>query len=153
MKIHPDHVEGVRPGSESQADKARQPREDFAEVLSGAVSQEAQASARQAAPLAPPVASLAQVQAVQAAQAAASGDEAVVRMEGILERWENYAANLREVPGASLRSAWAELEGISGEVEQVKGLTAGNPGLRGLADELEVLAVTERIKFNRGDYQ
>jgi len=27
-----------------------------------------------------------------------------------------------------------------------------DPGLKPIADELEILAATERVKFNRGDY-
>jgi hypothetical protein len=32
------------------------------------------------------------------------------------------------------------------------GLGKDHPGLQSVVDEMEILAVTERIKFNRGDY-
>jgi len=48
------------------------------------------------------------------------------------------------------------LEDIDGTVQQIKGenpdLATKHPALSGMVSELEVMTVTERIKFNRGDY-
>ena len=56
----------------------------------------------------------------------------------------------------SLRQAYALLQGIDGQVASLKENTAGlrgqNPGLDTLVNNLEVLATTEKFKFNRGDY-
>ena len=83
--------------------------------------------------------------------------EAFTQASGTLDLWDSYAKTLgSSADGGSLRDAYALLEGIDSQVAQLKQGTAGvrgkNPGLDSLLNELEVMAVTENFKFNRGDY-
>ncbi len=79
-------------------------------------------------------------------------------IDNLLSRWEKYAHQLTAEP-PELRSANGILDEISTEIGALKANWPQQtppqpmvPELRGVLDELEVLAVTERIKFNRGDY-
>jgi hypothetical protein len=78
-------------------------------------------------------------------------------LDTLMNEWEEYAARLQE-PSASLnlRQANGVLEHIERGVASIKdrypGLGDEAPGLQAVVDEMEILAVTERIKFNRGDY-
>ncbi len=83
--------------------------------------------------------------------------EAFNQASGTLDMWESYVGTLGDVgKGGSLRDAYALLQGIDGQVNALKENTAGlrgqNPGLDTLVNNLEVLATTEKFKFNRGDY-
>ena len=91
-------------------------------------------------------------------QSAGFESKAMDTLDNLLTRWENYAHQLAAEPGG-LRHANGILEEISTEIGALKANWPQQsppqpvaPGLRGVLDELEVLAVTERIKFNRGDY-
>jgi hypothetical protein len=84
----------------------------------------------------------------------AFSEEAADMVEDVLTELEGYAAQLDRAEAADLRTAFASLqnmqEGISGFRERFPGESAGTAGE--LIDELDVLAVTETFKFNRGDY-
>ncbi|MDR1686918.1 MAG: hypothetical protein LBR82_10895 [Desulfovibrio sp.] len=84
----------------------------------------------------------------------AFSEEAADMVEDVLTKLEGYAAQLGRAEAADLRTAFASLrnvqEGISGFRERFPGESAGTAGE--LIDELDVLAVTETFKFNRGDY-
>ena len=76
---------------------------------------------------------------------------------GTLDMWDSYVSTLGDAGNnGSLRQAYALLQGIDGQVASLKENTAGlrgqNPGLDTLVNNLEVLATTEKFKFNRGDY-
>ncbi|MCL1890119.1 MAG: hypothetical protein FWF99_06445 [Desulfovibrionaceae bacterium] len=77
----------------------------------------------------------------------------MARLDGLLGQWEHYAATLNDSSGAGLKNIHRLLGDLGG---QISGLKASMPesasGLRGLVNELEVLAVTEEFKINRGDY-
>lgn len=75
-------------------------------------------------------------------------------MDKLLEQMGLYAASLAQGNGANLK----ELSGMLAEVDSgISGLKQRFPALPGseagaVLNELEVLAVAERFKFNRGDY-
>ena len=74
-----------------------------------------------------------------------------------MREWENYAATLQASGrDKGLRPAFGVLENIETGLKELKdkwpSLSRDHPGLKSVVDELEVMAVTERIKFNRGDY-
>jgi hypothetical protein len=87
----------------------------------------------------------------ESAEGAASG------LNGLLDELTAYALELGG-RGDPLRSAHGRLEGIESRLNALKAdpaagqVLAQNRGLAGIANELEVLAATERFKFNRGDY-
>lgn len=74
---------------------------------------------------------------------------------GTLALWDNYTRILGGATSdSSLRDAWGMLEGIDAQVAQMHNHPARalNPGLDGVLNELEIMAATEKFKFNRGDY-
>lgn len=152
MKIHPDHVEGVRQSEQTRPDKVGRPQDGFADLLDEEVSKTASTQAKAASTVLPPlVGRVLPSEAAEAPQGAGSETrDTVAAMDGLLDQWEKYAAGLSS--GGSLKDADAALQDIEGEVAKVKDMASDDSGLKAIADELEVLTTTERIKFNRGDY-
>ena len=152
MKIHPDQIEGVRQGQQQdRADKAKQPGQAFGDVLTSALEQGGAAKA--AAPV-PPLLGMDPTLGVSAVSAGQTDQQAVVaRVEGMLDQVEQYAGNLE---GRSLKQAYATLEGIRGQVADIReewpSMEQDNPALSAMVNELDVLSATETFKFNRGDY-
>lgn len=82
-------------------------------------------------------------------------EEAFAQASGTLDMWDKYASILGSSPADSaLRDAYSLLEGIDSRIVELRGnaVTATNPALNGLLNELEILSATEKFKFNRGDY-
>ncbi|MBQ7617532.1 MAG: hypothetical protein IJS50_01530 [Desulfovibrio sp.] len=76
---------------------------------------------------------------------------------GTLDLWDSYTRTIRTSSDHnSLRDAYSILESIGSQVEQLKTNTASlknpAPGLNSIINQLDVMATTERVKFNRGDY-
>jgi hypothetical protein len=163
MKIHPDPLEGVRPDSASQTNKARPTSTAFGDLLSQEVAKSGTQAPKTSAILPPPgglgsLSALLGVGKVESVAPAPKAEAALVdTVENLLDKWDQYAQNLQGGTGAvDLKKAYGVLEDIDGTVQRIKGenpdLAAQHPALQGVVSELEVLAVTERIKFNRGDY-
>lgn len=158
MKIRPDQIEGVRPDQQSKADKARKSQNAFDEVLTGEVAKTAKPQG--VAPVAPPpgMHPLQGVASVETAQPVApvSKDtgQTISKVEDALGQLETYAASLQDAgpDGTGLKQAYQALNGLTDGVEDLKEMSREHPGLREMVNELEVLARTEQIKFNRGDY-
>lgn len=69
--------------------------------------------------------------------------------------WDSYSRVLgANRSDSSLRDAYAVLEDINAQVANLRenGTRGQNPGLDAILNELEIMAATERFKFNRGDY-
>ena len=169
MKIHPDQLEGVRPDQTGQTGKPRSTSTAFGDLLNQEVSRSGGQTAKPVAPLPPPgglgtlgaLGALAATQnagAVEATTQAPQAEKAIMEtVENLLDKWDVYAQSLQGAPGeAGLKRAYGVLDDIDGTVKKLKGdnpdLSGMSPALRGMVSELEVMAVTERIKFNRGDY-
>ncbi len=174
MKIHPDQLEGVRADQTSQTNRTRQTNTAFGDLLSQEVGKSGADSAKPVATLPPPgglgglntLGSLLGAQSVEAtsveavAQAPQAEKAIMQTVENLLDKWDQYATNLQGASGApnaaNLKQAYGVLDDIDGTVRKLKGdnpdLASKNPALQGMVSELEVMAVTERIKFNRGDY-
>lgn len=73
---------------------------------------------------------------------------------GTLALWDNYTRALGSPRDGSLRDAWGFLENIDAQIGQMRDnpARAKNPELDSILNELEIMAATEKIKFNRGDY-
>ena len=76
---------------------------------------------------------------------------------GTLDLFDSYARTLASgTESGNLRNAYSILENIDSQVSQLKTnasqMQQQNPGLNSLVNDLEIMATTERIKFNRGDY-
>lgn len=162
MKILPDQLESVRLDQTSQTGKAAQTGSAFGDVL----SQELGSAGAQSTPTSPLASldglgalnTLMGVQDVEAtSEIKPTGNEIMNKVESVLDKWDQYAQNLQSTGSAgSLKQAYGVLDDIDGAVRQIKGdnpdLASNHPALQGVVSEIEALTVTERIKFNRGDY-
>lgn len=165
MKINPDQSGAVKPDEERDVRQVRKSSERFEDLLSraaekmNAVSRE-QASRPPGQMMGPgPTMHLTAMQMLHpSAQAPATETKAMDTIDSLLSQWENYAHQLASSPHG-LRNAHDTLNRISTEIGQLKANwpqddQAAGPGadLRNMLNELEVMAVTERVKFDRGDY-
>ena len=75
---------------------------------------------------------------------------------GTLDLLDVYAQKLNSTDKVNLREAYSILETIGDKVEQLKtnahSLSTPNFNLNSLINEIDIMATTEKIKFNRGDY-
>lgn len=160
MKIHPDQLRALEQ-EQAKSRSAQEADKGFGELLAKEVEGTAPTTAQGAA--APPLGGAALSGNILAAQSAAgepseSGQEVMERLENLLGEWEAYANNLGSTAeGGGLRQANGNLETIENEVASLKQTMSGrgqegDDELKAVIDEVEILAVTERIKFNRGDY-
>ncbi len=165
MKIHPDQLESVRLDQTTQTNRGTQQTSTaFSALLNEEVAKTGtQTTAGSTAPLPPPgglgtLSSLIGVQSVQATSEATQSESAIMdKVDSVLDKWDQYAQSLQGTSGsASLKQAYGVLDDIDGAVQRIKGdnpdLATKYPALQGVVSELEALTVTERIKFNRGDY-
>lgn len=82
--------------------------------------------------------------------------EAADDMESMLSMLDDYAKQLALDGKADLRGAYTMLESVSGKINELKtrhpDMAKSHPGLASLIEEIDVLAIAETYKFNRGDY-
>ena len=82
--------------------------------------------------------------------------DAANTMESMLSTLDGYASELALDQKGNLRGAYAMLENVNGQINDLKtrypDMAKNHPGLASLINELETLTVTETYKFNRGDY-
>jgi len=153
MKIRPDQIEGVQPEQAQRKNKADKSGQAFGELLNNEVAKgdsPAAASGAIPPPIVNPLIAAEAANGVQRPDAAANA--VAGQVESVLDKWDSYAATLAG-PQAGLKSAYGTLDEIANEVAAIKeGQPNLDPGLKSIVDELETLAVTERFKFNRGDY-
>lgn len=160
MKINPDQIESVRQQQEQKkSQKVAGNGNAFGELLSQEVAKASASGSTAAAQApAPPMAVNPLLHMQQVENTAAVGKEQQViaqQVDGALSKLENFAKNLEEP--SSLKQAHSALEELSGDLAAMKNewpdLAEKHPELGAVVNELEVLSVTERFKFNRGDYQ
>ncbi|CCO22810.1 hypothetical protein [Maridesulfovibrio hydrothermalis] len=160
MKISPEQIEALKLQQQQLDNKAKKvDGAAFGEFLNQEVQQ---GSARKTATPPPvpglhamnPLLQVQQVAQVQPAQVSES--EFVGKVEQIFGQLDSYAQQLGSSSEGGLKQAYNTLEGIQGGVDSLKkdwpGVASENPELGAIVGELEVMAVTEQIKFNRGDY-
>lgn len=155
MKIRPDQIEGVRQEQQQQTNRIKQPQQAFDDLLNEEVSKAE--GTQQTKGLAPPpiVNPLLQTGAVQSVSAveASTSEGAVEQIDGLLNKWDDYADKLGS---SELKDAYGALEDISGNVSMLKqqypNMATENPGLNEMVNDLDTMAATEQFKFNRGDY-
>lgn len=84
-----------------------------------------------------------------------SGQQIMEQVDELLDKWENYAQQLQQ-PDQGLKKGYQTLEEIDSAVkllqENMPESGTNNEQIKPLLNELEIMAVTEKIKFNRGDY-
>lgn len=101
--------------------------------------------------------SVGSVDGVDATSTDATGlDEAMAQLDGLLDNWDAYARELGQGASSSgLRGAYSMLQGIDSSLRDLKQTMpnlSDHEGLAAVVNELEVMAATEKFKFNRGDY-
>jgi hypothetical protein len=149
MKIQTNGLESLLQSGQNKAGKTGKGLAGFAGLLDQEVSKASENQANAAGTVLPPLTGpLLAAQGLESVEPEA-GDP-VAALDGLLDKWENYAAGLGS--GQSLKQAEGSLQDLEAETARIKEMAQADPGLSAVADELEVLAVTERTKFNRGDY-
>jgi hypothetical protein len=159
MKIQTDQITPVQQtGTVQKAKNAAST--SFGDILAQEVG--ASQPASQAASLPPlgAVAGLAQAMATQAVtkttDVSSERQTVMDNVDTVLNQWEKYSGQLAGGSATQLRQAYGTLETIQAGVQKIKddhpGLDAHSPQLSSLVNELDVMATTEKIKFNRGDY-
>ncbi len=161
MKIQTDQLTALRQAAEKTAG-TKDDSDAFAALLAQQVGsgQTSQTSGLSAPPLAGyaglDVGGTEAAGAVEASAPLTDEEQAVMNnMDSLLAKWETYADQLAAGSGGdSLKQAYGVLENIETGVKQLKDdlPSDANTGLGSLVNELEVMTVTEKIKFNRGDY-
>lgn len=165
MKINPDQSQVVKPDAERDVRKGHKAGERFEDLLFRATEKVGSSGDESSA-----ISSMRSINPGSAMsmtptellfpieQSSGFESKAMDTLDNLLSRWENYAHQLTAQP-QGLRQANGILEDISTEIGALKanwpqeqGSPQPGPELRNMLDELEVMAVTERIKFNRGDY-
>ena len=163
MKINPDQSSVVKADADRDVRRVSKGSDRFGDLLSRAAEnlasgQSPQSGAERVVNQGPPMSLTPTQMLFPVEQSPGFESKAMDTLDHLLSRWEKYAHQLTADP-QGLRHANGILEDISTEINALKAnwpqQTPPLPlaqDLRGVLDELEVLAVTERIKFNRGDY-
>lgn len=160
MKIQTDQLTTLRQATESSSE-AQKPSDAFASMLAKEVgSQTSQESGLTAPPLsglgALNIPGIQDVETVAATSPTSEVESAAMdTMDSLLDQWDDYTAQLAAgSQDDSLKKAYGVLENITSGVQELKSnLPAGTSSTLGsMINEMEVLATTEQIKFNRGDY-
>jgi hypothetical protein len=159
MKIQTDQITPVKQTGTVHKPTSP-PASNFGEILAREVEGGSKAQRAVAPPPLAGAAGLAQAMAAQAAEKVtdvASERRAVMdNVDSILNQWEKYSGQLAGGSSVQLRQAYGTLETIHSGVKRLKdehpGLDGHSPQLSSLVNELDVMATTEKIKFNRGDY-
>jgi hypothetical protein len=159
MKIQTEHLQTLQ--NDEARRKTAQTPEGFEALLTRSMEEEiareaSPASGTEAFPrgLAPIVPLEGIAPAVPQEQG--EGLEIASRMEDLLTGLEDYARQLTADSPGALRSAHALLADTAGGIASLKSahpdMARDQPALAGMVNELEILAVNETFKFNRGDY-
>ncbi len=163
MKITQDTTSALQQAESQERSRTSSDAEVFGDILAREVQgTEAQGTAQTAVP--PIDGGMLEIASLIEAEGTAPTADltekertAMENVDSLLTEWENYADQLAsgEQEGG-LRQAYGVLEHIESGVQKLKqdwpGMDQENPNMGSLVNELEVMAVTEKIKFNRGDY-
>lgn len=144
------------------------PVEGDAQAFQAALSERLDAGAAQAENAVPSMPGGAQTELISQILLGAGDDDAGSAMSaeaaqtafhdasGALDMWDSYVETLGSGRRESLRDAYALLEDISSKLGDLKrsapALESRMPGFGDFVNRLDVLATSERFKFNRGDY-
>ncbi len=160
MKIHADQLNALL-RQEQAAKKDAPDGSGFGAVFAGELGQvEARAQGAQLPPLGAQAGLISGLLLdSQESVTAADPTEDIIRQSfqqasELLDSWDTYANALSS--GNDLKSVYPMLEGLEKRIQSLRQgsapLAGKHAGLDSLINELEVLASTEKFKFNRGDY-
>jgi hypothetical protein len=157
MKIHPDQLKNLQEQVSKQQGGQYQQDSNFSRILEQELQPEKKAPEQTSASRL----DQASLQALhtqlktQGTEQSSNLSEAgpMHKIESLLGQWEIYSQQLQQ--GESLQQSYQTLQNINQDIQELKQspeLERQGPELGSMLGELEVLAVTEEIKFNRGDY-
>ena len=162
MKINTELLKAVQEQEINKNKSPEQAKQDFKQVLEKNMSSEQDANKNQksAAQMPGPnqLAALhAQIQTNSTSSVQSESIESSMRekIDQVLSKWENYSQQLQS-GDKSLKSSFNTLEEISENVRNLQSelseSSQQDQGIKSILDELEIMTVTEKVKFNRGDY-
>jgi hypothetical protein len=161
MKIHADQLKGLLEPEQQQKSSKQQPGEAFEQMLNKALSpQTGQASGPAAKPMTGASLDALHTQLRSGLTQAAPIDKPAAEplltsVDRVLEQWEKYAEELQSGP-SNLKQSYDALKEIGRSLEAAEAALqeqgGEDPALDPVLNELRIMAVTEEIKFNRGDY-
>lgn len=163
MKITNEELDALRQQEQAKA-KSTSEAGNFGEVLAQQLGGESASSKVEGLGAPPPgvktlgIGSMLQVENLSEIQETVPTEREVMEnIDSLLSKWENYAQTLNtQDQDEGLRQAYGVLENIEQDIEGLKGtvpnLAQENSDLQNMVDELEIMTVTEKFKFNRGDY-
>lgn len=161
MEINTQQMEALLHLQEQQAQLPRKqaaPATGFEALLNGQIGQENTEAASNPAAIAglyPQIMFDNHHESAEQDPDAAVLQAAFEQASGALDLWDSYARTLgTSTTDSALRDAWGLLQGIDDQIAQLRDnpIRARSSALDSILNELEVLATTERFKFNRGDY-
>ncbi|MFP4480966.1 MAG: hypothetical protein ACOC43_09385 [Desulfohalobiaceae bacterium] len=157
MKIHPDQLQKIQEQLQQQRTEKSKQDQGFARILEQQLGSAQQTSGQTASHQLDKSSMQALHTQLKTQEAESPGNQfeagPMQRFEQILGQWEEYSQQLQQ--GQSLRQSYQTLQSINQDIQDLKQspeLSGQNPELKSMLGELEVLAVTEEIKLNRGDY-
>jgi|GEM_PF-1051871 DNA repair ATPase RecN len=154
MKITPEQINQLR-NQEQNQQRTQKSQEDFARLLNQEAEKANKTDSAQAGKSGnrENISSSTYLQ-VSLLNNNPSQSAAMDNLDDILSKWEKYADQLNS-PKSSLKEAYSGLEEISRAVEDMKGKVDPDKHgseIQNILNELDVMATTEMMKFNRGDY-
>ena len=163
MKIQSEQIQALNKASSAETTKSVQ-EQNGQDVFGNILAKEMDAANTTVAASTPPplggvmdTGRLLQAEAAAPAENLSESERVVMEnVDQLLNQWEVYAGRLgSEEEASSLKEAYGVLEDIESGVQQLKEdnpVIGESPDLESLVNELEVMAATEKIKCNRGDY-
>ncbi|MFP4314914.1 MAG: hypothetical protein ACLFQR_01715 [Desulfovibrionales bacterium] len=152
MKIHSEHLNAVQKEQESRKSRSNT-AEGFQNILDQEITQKDKPASRE--PAGPMIGStIHRMDPFLQINEPQNRQPMMERLDNLLSRWDDYTRNLRSTP-PDLRQAHQVLESIRTELNSMQENAqqqGGASNIGPILEELEILTVTERIKFNRGDY-
>ena len=158
MRINTEQIASIVQ-QEKTAQAPQRTADGFHNLLTQQI--ELQSKAAEEAALPPGVKSMAfdpRLSADQQASAEQATDPEQVanELEGILDQWEVYSAQITGEGTPDLKGAFGTLQELAHNLATLKqtapSLQTDFPELDSVRNELEVMTVTEQFKMNRGDY-
>lgn len=161
MKINTELLKAVQEQEVKKAKPKEQNQQNFEQVLNKNLSPEQESGKNQKS--SPQLSGSTQMAALQTQmqtnQVTSSGSQSQADMrekiDQVLSKWENYSQQLQS-GNKSLKDSFSTLEEIRNNISQLQSeISEGknqDQGFKSILNELEIMAATEQVKFNRGDY-
>ena len=161
MKINTELLKAVQEQEIKKTKPKEQNKQEFEQVLNQNLSPEQDSGKDQKS--SPKISGSTQMAALQtqmqtnSISSTGSQSQTSIRekIDQVLSKWENYSQQL-QAGDSSLKNSFSTLEEIRENISQLQTEISEDSnqdqGIKSILNELEIMAVTEQVKFNRGDY-